>query len=218
MEYLKLPPEAFFNHLKDETEKAYDNSPVKKFKLYYSICGTSIKRGKEVVFGLNWGGSNKAGENYEAQKFMPENKSDSDEYKFIKAQLPFFENYLQIRSVDEINYTNLCFFRSTKINDLKKDDWDNSLKLFDLFIKYINPERLIFASIGTASVTKLFSLDSFHKIQEKSFAQGDKIFTAYKGKYKNSIDVYTVPYPYRAGGINNDTRHKIWDWLLPKQK
>ena len=217
MDYSNLEPIAFFSLLIRETEQRWSLSPIsKKYKepLYYSVCGTSIKRNKGVMFGLNWGGSNKPGDQYEPQQSMPCDISDSDNYRFIHVQLPYLEEFLKISSVDEINYSNLCFFRSSKISDLDEKDWDHSLELFDIFINYVNPEWLIFTSIGTARVAKLFSLSGFRKIQERSFDQGNKMFTAYKGKYQNSIPMYTVPYPYRAGGISEETRYKIWHWLF----
>ena len=52
----------FFEQLRQETETAFQSSPVKKkqdsYKRQwnYSICGTPIRRKRGVIFGLNWGG------------------------------------------------------------------------------------------------------------------------------------------------------------------
>jgi hypothetical protein len=217
MEYKNMAPEDFFEFLLAETASKYSISPIRKEKLYYSICGTSIKKRNGVVFGLNWGGSDKY-KPYYPQSSMPNSDTlehdDPDTYLFIKKLLLNLSNFKNIKSINEINYTNLCFFRSKRIRDLRAPDWENSAGLFKLLIEYIDPPWIIFSSIGKSSISRLCNTSDVRITSSNDFKQEDRIFTAYKGEYQNLIPLYTVPYPYRAGGINDITRESIWNWLF----
>jgi hypothetical protein len=216
-----MTPEDFFEFLLAETASKYSISPIRKEELFFSVCGTSIEKGKGVLFGLNWGGSDKF-RPYYPQSSMPNSDSlkhdDPDTYLFINKLLPNLTNFKKIKSINEINYTNLCFFRSKKIRDLQVQDWENSAGLFKLLIEYIDPPWIIFTSIGKSSVSRLWNTPEVRITSSNDFRQDDRIFTAYMGEYQNSIPLFTVPYPYLAGGISDDTRLKIWHWLFREKE
>jgi hypothetical protein len=115
----QLDEHELFDHLKRKTEIAYRQSDVfiKNPSWSYSICGTPIQKGAGLLVGLNWGGGGN-GESFPSQTYP--NNIDAKTYVFIKRLFPYLNKYLKLADPHEINYSNLSFFRSPKVNDLKQ--------------------------------------------------------------------------------------------------
>ncbi|WP_437397571.1 hypothetical protein [Flagellimonas lutimaris] len=133
--------EQFFHVLLKETEEAYMKSEVyhknKDRNWYYSICNGPIFKNKPIVFGLNWGVEGE----HEPQRTYPRN-IDTNTWKFkthVNRYLPkYFGN-----TFDEVNYSNLCFFRTPNTKYLSYSDWRNAIPLFKRFVEYIDPPYTI---------------------------------------------------------------------------
>ena len=213
MNYEELTPEGFSLFLLEKTKAAYEKSKIKRAGLFYSIAGTAIKKRKGVLMGLNWGG----GGIIDNSKYLPQeslnniNKCKPEDYRFIRALSSYLEKYLKLKSVNDINYSNLCFFRSPQIIDLSPNDWKICNDLFKYYIDYIQPKWILLTSIAINTISILKNNTNIKFKEKKEFQQNNKIFIAYRGYY-NQFPIYTIPYPYRAGGISEDTRKKIWDW------
>jgi len=111
-----------------DTDKQFKKSPVYQKQLTlgklwnYAICATPIQKGKGVLFGINWGGS----DGYKPQSAMPTGQ-DIVEYYFIKqSRKPLKQLGLDF-STFNFNYTNLCFFRTPRANILEFEDYKLSL-------------------------------------------------------------------------------------------
>lgn len=213
MNYKNLRPEEFTAFLLKETEIAYEQSDIKSKSLYYSVAGTPIIKNKGVLIGLNWGGGGKNDMNsYTPQDLNKLSESRPNDYRFIISLFPFLQEYEKLNSINDINYSNLCFFRSPKVSDLSPHDWELSGKLFESYINYIQPPWILFTSIGRKPISILRNQDDIDIKEQKDFNQGNKTFTAYKGLYRQLFKLFTVPYPYQAGGISDNTRRQIWKW------
>ncbi len=212
--------EQFFKYLREKTDLAFQKSQIKykqdrKNRSWnYSICATPIQQKKGILFGLNWGGDGE----YESQTKMPTATAINDNpgaNKFIYTLLPNLRKYFNLNSISEINYSNLCFFRSPKISDLKNEDWELSLPLFIEFCEFINPPWIIFTSISKSQIERLKRLNSKKSDliilgEQFSIKQGDKEFIGYKkGKFNNTTDFYVVPHP--GTQLWNESRKKIWE-------
>ena len=213
MNYEELSQEEFTAFLLRKTKIAYEQSDIKTKSLYYSVAGTPIIKYKGVLIGLNWGGGGKNDmNNYIPQDLNKLNQSQPKDYRFIHSLFPFLQEYTKLNSILDINYSNLCFFRSPKVSDLSPRDWELSSKLFEDYINYIQPPWILFTSLGRKPVSILLNHDDIEIKVQKDFKQGNKVFTAHKGLYRHQFKLLTVPYPYQAGGISKITRCRIWKW------
>src|SRR3989304_2660006 len=151
--------EQFFKYLREKTDKAFLESDIYQKQLHlgvqwnYSICATSIKPGKGLVFGLNWGARN--GQKYSRQEKMPDDSTK--DWPYANRMRGYVSKHLNSR-VEELNYTNLCFFRSKSIEDLSPLDWELSKSLFSEFVEYVRPPWMLMT--GTSRFTNLTKLAS----------------------------------------------------------
>lgn len=126
--------EEFFYYLLDKTRVTYENTPISEINSKWgaSVCDTTIKKGKPVLAGINWGGD----KDYGIQTEYPKNDKKRD-YTFLRKIPSLLEKHFRIQGIHEINYCNVCFFRSPNQKFLSKTDWKNSIPLFQEYIEYI---------------------------------------------------------------------------------
>lgn len=199
----------FFFDLLNETKKAFQNSPIKQCQEQlthlrqwnYAVCETPIQKNKGIILGLNWGGTD-----YPPQKNYPEAKKDRD-WSFMTLSMPYINKYMGIQSIEEVNYTNLCFFRTTNISYLKDEDWEISLPLFEKYTKFINPPWILL--LGNTGVIFLKRYDSLDKL--KTLIVHDKIrrVIGYKGILFGQFQFFCVP--HSQAHISTKDRNKIWE-------
>ena len=195
----------FIEKLLAKTKTEFSKSPIYKKqndenkRWGFSICGTPIQKGKGILFGINWGGSGE----YEEQNKMPEGNNIAGD-DFIKRSKHFFDEYLSLK-FDELNfnYTNLCFFRTPKIDDLSFQDYKLSYPLFEEYVKYIQPPWIF--SLGITSydiLKKMGQLNADSEIKDSS--QKHRGAT---GKFLG-FNFYAVPHP--NAHLKNNSRKEIW--------
>lgn len=195
----------FFDHLLNETKKQFKKSHVfskqtiLKKKWNYAICATPIQKDKGVIFGINWGGS----DGYEPQSCMPTGDGIPN-YHFIQQSRQLLENNwgLNITSIN-FNYTNLCFFRTPKENDLTISDYELSLPLFEKYIRYINPPWLL--SIGGTNLKVLDHFGALRNVQ-RHFDKQNK-YKGHSGKLWD-YNIFSVPHP--SARLTSEARQTIW--------
>lgn len=196
----------FFQNLLFDTEMAFKKSPVfhKQQKngehWNYSICGTHLQKSRGILLGINWGCSG----NHDAQFEIP-NGRDIVTYNFIQRSKPFLEKYLLL-DFDNINfnYTNLCFFRTPRIEYLTPEDYEISLPLFQQYTEYINPIWIV--SLGNSNTNILSKLGQLSDIKE---------YYVNEGKHKSvkaklwGYDYYSVPHPNAR--VKAKSRNELWE-------
>ncbi|CAM3358909.1 hypothetical protein [Zobellia roscoffensis] len=135
--------EIFFNDLLSITKKAFYKSPVynknKHKDWFYSICSGPFTRKKPIVFGLNWG----VGKDFvhKPQVSYPK-EIDSNTWPFKTHVDKHLTKHFDC-SFDEINYSNLCFFRTPSTKFLSWEDWMISIPLFQAYVEFIDPPYII---------------------------------------------------------------------------
>ena len=205
------PEKQFFAELLSDTEIMFKKSPVSKKqqelgeKWNYSVCATPIKRGKGIIFGINWGGND-----HKPQPTMPTGKNIVN-YTFIKQSRKYLEQLGLNFSDINFNYTNLCFFRTPKANLLVDDDFRLSIPLFEKYVRFINPPWLL--SIGGKN------MKIFHKF---GHLKDDEIVRHYDNQRKFrghsaplwEWHVFSVPHPQARLTKASNARQTIWEKII----
>lgn len=210
------PSEEFFFDLLDATRFAFLKSPIyelqkeRKIQWNYSVCETTIKKKKGIILGLNWGASRFPA--YPAQTRYPVDKKERD-WRFLNSSMPYIKKYFGINSISEVNYTNLCFFRSLNITFLTHTDWKNAMPLLVKYVKYIKPEWIVL--LGNTGV-KFLSVFSIIDITKKiSVSDKKNNINGYKGIFINKYPFYCLPHP--QAHVSKNVRNLIWKKVLNQE-
>ena len=189
----------FFKQLIEKTRLAYEKSPVyekyghKNWK--YAICDTPIKKGGDLLFGLNWGGKS-----HHAQEHMHSNYDRN--FRLAKHADKYLNKYFKLK-LEDLNYSNLCFFRTPKSNLLKKKDWELSLPLFKEYVEFIEPPRSIM--FGKPNYLLRENIKNFDRLE---FNQSKKRAFAYTGLLFDKYPFASVPHP--SSTVTNEGRDFLW--------
>lgn len=211
LDYSQLNEKDFFNQLLQDAGTAYSQCDVIKLNSNwsYSVCGTPIIKKQGVILGLNWGGGKS--ENFAPQNVYPAG-DDIEKYPFIMKIRPFLKEHLHVQDIKTINYSNLCFFRSPKVQDLTEGDWDCSRHLIQKYITYIEPAWILFLSTNIDQAIKSLELEFLESPKVISY----KTYTAYRGISKitgQKIPFYALPHPNAR--LQYNIRQQLWNLVLP---
>lgn len=131
--------EQFFYDLLEKTKEVYTTSPV--YKKYgdaknwnCAVCETPITKGNAVLFGLNWGGN----DINQQTTYPTKQREKGRNWPFAKHADHYLKKYFEC-TINEVNYSNLCFFRTPNAKYLSYQDWQLSIKLFEKYIDFISP-------------------------------------------------------------------------------
>jgi hypothetical protein len=200
----------FFYYLLKKTETAFLKSDIYNYQIKnnknwnYAVCDTQIKKNKGIILGLNWGGDNKNPQSVYPQKNKKRN------WRFFNNITSFFKSHLNITSIEEINYYNLCFYRTPKIEYLKSSDWEQSISLTNEYIRYISPPWIVL--LGKTGFSKLKTLKFISEIERFEIQDKKNRVFGYKAKLHTKFDLYCVPHPQAR--VSKQARIKIWDSLF----
>ena len=127
-------------------------------------------------------------------------------YKFIKSNSTFLINYLHIDLEKlDFNYSNLCFFRTPKENNLTSGDYALSIPLFKEYVKFINPPWIF--SFGITNFLRLIQAREIKKEQFKKHPDNHNKFYGVSGKLWD-VQFYAVPHP--GAHMSTNARLTIW--------
>ena len=203
--------EEFFDYLLNQTKTKFEESDVyKKNKdnnWNYAVCETPIQKNKGVYFGLNWGGKNKNTQKKYPTKFREKGRK----WPFVTKSHIYFKTFLD-EEMAELNYSNLCFFRSPKAHQISEKDWDLAIALFKEYVYYINPPFTLMLGSPPKSL-KQHHLTNLTTIKVKD-EKHDKIVRGYTGILFGKYPFGCVPHP--VARISKDARYKIWDEVVNK--
>lgn len=196
--------EEFFLELKGKIELAFNNAPIsQKPGSTFAICETSIQKGRDIILGLNWGGTKEI-----SQADYPKPTKDR-KWNFATHSMKYFIKYLQITSIDEINYSNLCFFRSKKIEDLEKCDWILSIPILKEYVEFIQPAKVVL--LGTTGLRYLKG-DTDTSLPQVVVRGKKKTGYGYKGLLFGKYNFYCLPHPQAK--LEKGMRDEIWEKLF----
>lgn len=200
-----LTEEQFFNELETETADVFRRSDVfnknEKMNWWYSICNGPILKNRPVVFGLNWG----VAKNYQhkPQQSHP-NLIDSGKWAFRNQLDRYLSKHFYTDSND-INYSNLCFFRTPKVNDLSVADWHMAIPLFEKYVEYIEPPYAIMLGAPEHLNKEAYS----HRERISHLPEGGKRRAfAYTGILFGKYKFVSVPHPQAR--IARESRDSLW--------
>lgn len=198
--------EKFFNKLRTEAKELYKDTDLIQNPNYgadanFAICDTPIQKGKDIIAGINWGDMSKG-----AQTEYP--KADKDRnWRFLKSSEPLFIQHLgiQLSELSQINYTNVCFYRTKKLSHLTLKDWSVSLPLFKSYVEFIQPQRIIL--LGTTVVPILENLAEAERINMFKVESSKNSVKGYQLKLFG-VNTYCVPHPQAR--VSKESRNIIW--------
>lgn len=205
-----MEEQQFFKNLLEKTREVFLTS--KTYSLYgdrnwnFAVCETPIKKKTGVFFGLNWGG-----DDTNTQSEYPKISKERN-WNFISHSRQYFRNFLH-SEIEQLNYSNLCFFRSPKAYQIHKDDWELVIPLFKEYIDYINPPwSLLLGNIenlGNRYLTEKVTIKVWDKKHSRS-AFG------YTGCLFGIYPFAAVPHPQAR--ISAETRQAIWNSVVKGNK
>ena len=204
----------FFSDLLRKTELAYEASEIKSRGLFYSVCATPIHLNSTLILGFNWGGNE--------QQPQLENEMPSIPFKSIgslgsmKRTIKYFEKHIPDCDPATIVQSNFCFFRSPKESDISQGDIDLSAPLFESFLQYVCPQRVI--SFSSRLKEYLYTNNRITKTDSPLIESGRNKFVASKGSLSvndGSIPIFFLPHPNYP--ITSVAREMAWEYCFPNK-
>ena len=196
----------FIKSLQDEIDVVWKSLPDKNDRWNYAISATKLRKGVGIIFGINRGADNTPHE------FPPDIPTDDPyliNYRFISKSKDNLRDALNLKFQPgnfNFNYSNLCFFRSKKVNELLPDYFKKSLPLFKMYVSYIHPPWLL--ALGTTIYKELSKCDDF---KEAGYLPQDKrAFKLYYGQFMG-IPIYILPHP--EARVKGERREALWKLL-----
>ena len=196
----------FFNYLLNKTRLVFHKSST--YRKYgdknwnFAICETPIQKSKGIFFGLNWGG-----DNIDVQTKYPDLQKERN-WNFVSHSRRYFRDYLNTE-IEQLNYSNLCFFRSLYAHQIEHDNWSLAIPLFQEYVDYIKPP-------WTLLLGNIEQLKQNHISNQKPITVWDS---------KNKLNVHGCTgilfgkYPFGAvphpqAHISTEARHAVWQSVV----
>lgn len=194
--------EKFFYELLDDTAISFENSATRKKypkeNWNFAICDTPIQKGHGLFFGLNWGG-----DDIDQQSVYPPKYKERN-WKFVNNSRSFFKEYFDAE-IEDLNYSNLCFFRSPDMNHFDPDDWQRAIPLFEKYVDFVKPSWTLM--LGKPPKFLIDRIDNFKRHKVINSSNGNRVF-GYTGKLFDKYPFGSVP--HTESRISTDTRQEIW--------
>ncbi len=186
------------------TSETYKNNKNENWN--FAVCETPIQRNAGVFFGLNWGGKNIN----EQSKYPVAMKKRN--WNFVSHSRRYFRDYLG-KEIEELNYSNLCFFRSPKVYQMANSDWELAIPLFKEYIEYIKPPWTLMLGKPNRLWEKHVENKESKPFFDKKY---NKTVYGYTGKLFGKYPFVAVPHPQAR--ISPESRKQIWQELVAENK
>ena len=203
---LMMDERQYFDYLLNKTRLVFHKSST--YKKYgeknwnFAICETPIQKGKGIFFGLNWGG-----DDVDVQTEYPKEDKERN-WNFVSHSRRYFREYLKTE-IEELNYSNLCFFRSPTAYKIHNDDWALAIPLFHEYVDYIKPPwTLLLGSPDYLGHEYLKNKKTFTKWDSKNNIYVHGYIGTLFGKYPFGA----VPHP--QAHISTEARKAIWQCVV----
>lgn len=204
--------ETFFYQLLETTKQAFANSDTRKKhpneNWNFAICETPIKRVEGLVFGLNWGGD----DINQQSLYPPERREYGRNWKFVTHSRKYFREHFDVE-IEDLNYSNLCFFRSPDMKRFVPKDWKRGIPLFEAYVKFVEPSWCMM--MGNPNPLKQDHIKDLNRetvLNEK----GNRKVYGYTGLLFGEYPFGCVPHP--GAHISSNSRNEIWEKVMQKMK
>ena len=175
---------------------------------YYDICGLPLRPQKPLVLGLNWGVDRSA--RHEPQLSEPTASAlrDVRTWTFVARSEPFLRHFFA--PLEDLNYLNVCPFRTPDISYLSDRDWRDSVEHFLLdAIDGISPSRVLL--LGASGASRLSTLGVTEtrlvSVDDNGRAVNAHVGTI-SGRVAKEIPFFALPHPNNK--IGAAARQAIW--------
>lgn len=209
----------FFSDLLIKTKLAYESSEIKAKGFYYSVCATPIHLRSTLILGFNWGGREQKAQLAENIPNVQFNLMDT--LGSMKRTINYFKKHFSEADQDgnPANFvqSNFCFFRSPKERDISQHDINLSVPLFEEFLQYVQPLRVI--SFSSKLKEYFANNNRIIKTDSPLIESGRNKFVASKGMLyvqDKSIPIFFLPHPNYP--ITRLAREMAWDYCFSKEK
>jgi ribonuclease R len=204
-----------------EVALAYQGSDIEKLcgkkskQWTYSLVDGSGATSQPLLVGFNWG----AGKNgcIEPQDFDKEGSFLPPALEGSMARIrPYLIKHLKTHSVEKMNQTNYCFFRSATENQITPNDLERCKPLFNKLITLLQPSEVVCFSSKLRDYlvsTKKVNINE-DGIKQIGFKRGKGVatYTAMKGHLESGTAICFLPHPnYPMPGPD---RNQAWDFCL----
>ncbi len=203
-----------FERLRTQVAAAFEKSDIKQKQQalgkswYYDVCALPLRPGKPLLLGLNWGDDPSA--RHLPQKSEPGQSSFSTvkSWRFIASSEPFLRRYFHLPS--DLNYFNVCPFRSEKVTDLTDRDWRLAIDEFFLdAIDAVNPPSVLM--LGASNVERLtkYNIVNTHMVSVDDNGRSVNAHVGtLRGRALEAVPFFALPHP--GNHISTQARQRIW--------
>lgn len=201
LQHILSEEELFFYDLLGKTAEGFKDSETRKKysgkNWNFAICDTPIQKKRGIFFGLNWGG-----DDINQQTIYPPKNKDRN-WNFISRIRPYFRDYFK-QEIEDLNYSNLCFFRSPDMKHFVSADWERAIPLFKEYTEYIDPPWMLMFGAPPATMSTNHITD-FKRID---YEGETKYSYGYTGILFKKYPFGSVPHPQSQ--ISNEARNYLW--------
>ena len=135
-------------------------------------------------------------------------KHGDKNWNFVSHSRKYFRDYFD-KEIEELNYSNLCFFRSPKVKQIENEDWELAIPLFQKYVNYIDtPWTLMLGKPNHLWKNYLFDRKT---ITIRDTKNGKSVY-GYTGMLFDKYPFSAVPHPQAK--ISSETQVEVWDQVV----
>jgi len=205
-----MDEKTFFKNLLEKTKEVFLTSQTYKEhgekNWNYAVCDTPIQKNTGIFFGLNWGGKDIDKQSTYPERIKPRN------WNFITHSRAYFREYLG-KEIEQLNYSNLCFFRSPKVHQLISSDWELAIPLFRKYVDYINPPWTLMLGKPNHLWEKHIENKNYKEFHDNKY---NKTVYGYTGLLFGKYPFAAVPHPQAR--VSSETRKEIWKCVVKENR
>lgn len=203
-----------FQRLLQRVRAAFERSDVKRRQesldesWHYSICALPLRPGQPLLLGLNWGADRHA--RHTPQLMEPQRGAFAEvqNWNFIRRSDGLLRRYFA--PVQELNYLNVCPFRSPDTSCLTESDWKLAIEEFFLdALDALRPPRVLLLGASGAPQLGRFGLVTTRvvSVDDNGRSVNAHVGTI-RGRERRGIPFFALPHPNNK--ISSGARDAIW--------
>jgi hypothetical protein len=199
-----------FGELVLQVRHAYAESDARRAgeRWGYQLCALPLRRDRNLLLGLNPGARNLADWRAEEDNGASTERQIRS-WKFIQSSLPLINEHFG--RLEDLNYFNVCPFRTPSADLLTDRDWELGIESFFLdAIDYVAPPELLLLGLSGAETLRRFGRAEYDDVSFEG-TSGRRV-RAYIGVIKGRKERHRfVAVPHPRNRIRTADRERIWD-------